>query len=76
MKTQVANPKKKNAVAAIKNNHIDPKGKAKLYDDGFTRVKNMRKKITRLRYASPMRSMWNNFNNNNCYIFSISWLLL
>lgn len=67
MKTHVVDPKKNTIVVATINNHTDPKGKVKLDDDGFTRVKDMSKKFSRPRYVAPRRKMWNNFNNNNWY---------
>lgn len=59
---------KKTYVVATKsqsrNQHADPKGKSKMDDGGFTRVKDMRKSSKRLSYATPRRPMRKNFNND------------
>lgn len=47
-----------------RNQHTNPKGKSKMDDGGFTRVKDMRKSSRRPTYAAPRRPMRNNFNND------------
>lgn len=58
----------KTFVAATRNQsrnlHADPKGKYKIDDGGFTKVKDTRRKNSRRpNYAAPRRQMRNNFNN-------------
>lgn len=55
---------KKTYAISTRNKHVDPKGKDKMDDEGFTRVKDTRGSSRRLSYAGPRRPMRNNFNND------------
>lgn len=54
---------KKTYVAATKRKHAHPKGKSKVHDGGFLKVKHMRKISRRPSYDAQRRPMRNNFNN-------------
>lgn len=67
MKTRVVDPKKNNIVVSTRNKHVDPKGKEKVDDEGFTKIKDTRKSSRRPSYVAPRRQMKNTFKNSNSF---------
>lgn len=56
---------KKTYATSTRNQYTDPKRKAKMDDEGFTKVKDTRRKsLGRPSYADPRRPMRNNFKND------------
>lgn len=66
LKTHVSVPKKENIATSTRNHNANQKGKAKLNDDDFFKVKD-----TRRNFRIPLvgrRPMWNNHHLNSWYV--------